>query len=103
MDGNYIKQFLLEKDCDDLVTTYRTNVPNAIHMGGVWEHQIRSIRNFLSFLLFHHGSQLDDESLHTFIHEAAAIINSLPLSIQNTNDPMSLDPLMPIHLLTMKF
>lgn len=34
--------------------------------------------------------------------EAAAIINSRPLSIQNTNDPMSLEPLTPNHLLTMR-
>ena len=56
MNDNYIKQFLLDKDCDYLVTTFRTNVPNRSHMGGVWKHQIRSIRNVLSSLLFHHGS-----------------------------------------------
>lgn len=102
MDDNHIKQFLLDKGCDYLVTTFRTNVPNASHMGGVWERQIRSIRNVLSSLLFHHGCHLDDESLHTFMCEAAAIINSRPLSIQNTNDPMSLEPLTPNHLLTMR-
>ena len=78
------------------------NVPSASHMGGIWERQIRSVRNVLSSLLFHHGLQLDDESLRTFMCETAAIVNSRPLSVQDLNDPMSLEPLSPNHLLTMK-
>ena len=57
------------------------NVPHASHMGGSWERQIRSARGVLSGLLDVHGDQLDDESLRTFMVEAEAIINSLPLSL----------------------
>ena len=71
-------------------------------MGGVWERQIRSVRNVLSALMCDHGTQLDDESLRTLMCEAAAIVNSRPLSVQNLNDPVSLEPLTPNHLLTMK-
>ena len=100
MDENQIQQFLLQEGCDYF--SFKMNVPSASHMGGIWERQIRSVRNVLSSLLFHHGLQLDDESLRTFMCETAAIVNSRPLSVQDLNDPMSLEPLSPNHLLTMK-
>ena len=78
------------------------DVPNASHMGGVWEHQIRSVRNVLSALTRNHRTQLDNESLCTLMCEVAAIVNSRPLSVQNMNDPMLLEPLTTNHLLTMK-
>ena len=59
-------------------------------MGGVWERQIRSVRNVLSVLLENNGNQLDDESLSTFMCEAEAIINSRPLTVDGLADP---DPL----------
>ena len=99
MDDKQIEQFLLQEGCN---FSFKTNVPHASHMGGVWERQIRSVRNVLSSLLYHHGKQLDDESLRTYMCEAAAVVNSRPLTVQNTNDPMSLEPLSPKHLLTMK-
>ena len=34
--------------------------------------------------------------------EAAAVLNSRPLTVENLNDPLSLEPLTPNHLLTMK-
>ena len=42
--------------------------------------------------------------MRTHFHEveAAAVVNSRLLTVQNTNDPMSLEPLSPNHLLTMK-
>ena len=48
------------------------------------------------------GAQLDDESLRTFFCEAEAIVNSRPLTVDSINDPDSLNPLTPNHLLTMK-
>lgn len=48
------------------------------------------------------GTQLDDESLRTFVYEVAAIVNSQPLTTDNLNDPRSLEPLTPNHLLTQK-
>ena len=50
-------------------------------------------------LFCHHGTQLDDESLRTFIIETEAIVNSRPFSIDH-ND--SLEPLTPNYLVTME-
>ena len=47
------------------------------------------------------GLQLDDEYLRTLMCETAANVNSLPLLVDNINDPTSLAPLMPNYLLTM--
>lgn len=100
MNDDQIQQFLLSKGCDFLI--FKKNVPNASHMGGIWERQIRTVRNVLSCLLHQHGSQVNDEELRTFLCEVAAIVNSRPLTVQNVNDPLSADPLTPNHLLTMK-
>ena len=48
------------------------------------------------------GTFLDDESFRTFICEVDSIVNCRPLTIDNLNDPGSLSPLTPNHLLTMK-
>ena len=100
LDEDRISQFLLKENCD--LVDFKMNVPSASHMGGVWERQIRSVGNVMSTLLHHHGSQLDDESLRTFLYEAAAIVNSLPLTVGTLNDPLSFSPLSPSLLLTMK-
>jgi len=100
LDEQRISQFLIGQGCDNLL--FKMNPPHASHMGGVWERQIRSVRNVLSLLLHQHGSQLNDESLRTLMCEAAAIVNSRPLTTQNLSDPLSLNPLTPNHLLTMK-
>ena len=100
LDVEYVSQFLLKENCD--LIDFKMNVPSASHMGGVWERQIRSVRNVMSNLLHQHASQLDDESLRTFLYEAAAIVNSRPLTIDSLNDPLSSPPLSPNLLLTMK-
>ena len=71
-------------------------------MGGVWELQIRTVRNVLASLLEHHGGQLDGESLRTFMVEAEATVNCRPLTVNSMNSWQSLEPLTPNHLLTMK-
>ena len=53
-------------------------------------------------LLQSNGSQLNEESLRTLLCEAEAIVNSRPLTVDSLNDPLSLNPLTPNHLLTMK-
>ena len=78
------------------------NVPSASHMGGAWERQILTVRKILGSLMDQGGSQLDDETLRTLMCEAAATVNSRPLTVDNLNDPTSLEPLTPNHLLTMK-
>jgi hypothetical protein len=91
---------LLKRNCDWI--EFKFNVPSASHMGGVWERQIRTARSVLSALLESNGSQLDDESLRTLMCETEAIVNSRPLTVNDLNDPDSLQPLTPSHLLTMK-
>ena len=100
MDQQAIKAKLLEDSCDWF--SFRMNTPAPSHMGGVWDRQIRSVHNVLSSLLEDNGRQLDDESLRNLLCEAEAIVNSCPLTVHNFNDPDSLNPLTPNHLLTMK-
>ena len=100
MDQQQIHQFLRANDCD--VFEFKMNVPAATFMGGVWERQIRSVRSILVNLLEQNGTQLDDASLRTLPCETAAIVNSRPLTTDNLNNPTSLEPLTPNHLITMK-
>ena len=95
-----IRSELQRHNCDWFV--FNMNVPSASHMGGVWERQIRSVRNVLAALLQSNGSQLNEESLRTLLCEVEAIVNSRPLTVDSINDPLSLNPLTPNHLLTMK-
>ena len=100
LNDDHIRAELLRENCDWV--KFKMNVPAASHMGGIWERQIRSVRNILTALLQNNGLQLDDESLRTLMCEAEAIVNSRPLSIDNLSDPDALSPLTPNHLLTMK-
>ena len=100
MDQNKIRVELLKDHCDWI--EFKMNVPYASHMGGVWERQIRTVRNVLSVLLDQHGSQLDDESLRTFMIEAESIVNGRPLAVDTLNSPEHIEPLTPNMLLTMK-
>ncbi|XP_053398192.1 uncharacterized protein LOC128546018 [Mercenaria mercenaria] len=99
MDVEQVKHFLVNEGCD---FQFQMNVPSACLMGGIWERQIRSVRSILSALMLQNGSQLDDEALRTFMCEAAAIVNSRPLSVSSLNDPNSAEPITPNHLLTCK-
>lgn len=89
--------YLAEKHCDFVM-----NVPDASHMGGIWEWQIRTVRSVLSWVLSKSVGRLDDASLRTFFYEAMAVVNNRPLTTDSINDPKSLEPLTPNHLLTMK-
>ena len=40
--------------------------------------------------------------LQTFLYEAMFIVNSRPLTVESINDPTSVEPLTPNHLLTIK-
>jgi hypothetical protein len=99
MDHSRIGEFLLSESCDWIV--WKKNPPSASHMGGVWERQIRSVRNVLTSLLREHSSALSDESFRTLLAEAECIVNSRPLTVENLNDPTSV-PITPNSLLTMK-
>ena len=99
-DHEKIRGFLQSKGADWI--EWQRNPPHASHMGGVWERQIRSVRNILSSLLKTHGHILNDESFRTLMVEAEAIVNSRPLTVDNISDPDSLDPLSPMNILTLK-
>ena len=97
VDAERLATFLAEKQCD-----FVFNAPHASHAGGVWERQIRTVRNVLNTTLSLAPGRLNDTSLRTLLYEAAAIVNSRPLTTDNLNDPNSLEPLTPNHLITMK-
>ena len=99
MDHDRIRTFLLKHACDWI--EWQKNPPESSHMGGVWERQIRTVRNVLSSLLLEHAGRLDDESFRTLLTEVEAIVNSRPLCVDNLNDENE-SPLTPNHLLTMK-
>ena len=94
-----INQYLHSHGCD---FEFKVNVQSARYMGGVWERQIRSVCSVLNTLLDQAGSQLDDESFRTFTCEAASIINSRQLTMENLNDSLSPEPVIPNHLLIKK-
>lgn len=96
-DTKTLEAFLADKQCEFIF-----NALSASHAGGVWERQIRSIRNVLNFTIVQCPGRLDDASLRTLFYEAMAIVNSLPLNVDGINDPKSLEPLTPNHLILMK-
>jgi hypothetical protein len=78
------------------------NPPHASHFGGVWERKIGLVRRALDAALLQlRLRKLTYDELHTFLLEAAAVVNSIPLwSVSDDpNDPL---PLTPSLLLTMK-
>ena len=100
MDHAVVSKELARTKCD--WTEFKMNVPNASHMGGVWERQIRTVRSVLSPLLANHGSQLDDVSLRTLVVETEAILNSRPLTTDDFTWKETPNPPTPNHLLTQK-
>ncbi|XP_032402158.1 uncharacterized protein LOC116709857 [Xiphophorus hellerii] len=97
VDTNRIITFLAEKQCD-----FNMHTPHSSHTGGVWERQIRTVRNILRSTASLSSGRMDDSSLRTFFYEAMSIVNSRPLTVDNLSDPNSPEPLTPNHLLTMK-
>ncbi|XP_024117236.1 uncharacterized protein LOC112138823 [Oryzias melastigma] len=96
-DPKLLEVFLSEKQCEFIF-----NAPTASHAGGIWERQIRSIKNVLNALLAQCPGRLDDASLRTLFYEAMAVINSRPLTVDGINDPNALEPLTPNHFIMMK-
>ena len=99
MDHSRIHTFLQSESCDWI--TWERNPPDASHMGGVWERQIRTVRTILSSLMKSHKEVLNDEGFHTLIKEVECIVNSRPLSHEDVSDPSS-EIITPNHLLTLK-
>ena len=77
------------------------NTPSSSHMGGIWERQIKTVKNVLTSILEQFPGRLDNSSLRTYLYEVMSIVNSRPLTTEYLNDP-KIEPLTPNHLLTMK-
>ena len=99
IDHDKVNEYLQNENCDYF--EFKMNVPGASHMGGVWERQIRTVRNVLRPLLNNVGSQVDDDSLRTLFYEVMAIVNSRPIAIENLDDSQQ-EILTPNQILTMK-
>ncbi|KAI8513813.1 hypothetical protein Bbelb_081370 [Branchiostoma belcheri] len=89
-----IKDTLLQKEVD-----WKFSPPKGSHFGGVWERQIRTIRQVLNAIM--KKNPLDDEGLHTLLCEAESIVNGRPITAVN-NEVDDLEALTPNRLLTMK-
>ncbi len=72
------------------------NPPSAPHMGGVWERLVRSVKRTLDVVL--KGHCVHEDTLHTFLCEVEAILNSRPLTPVSSS-PHDLEALTPSHFL----
>ena len=78
------------------------NPPHSSNFGGIWERSIRSVRKVIDASLMMLGQRHPTrEELHTFLCEAACIINNTPM-YEITTDPNDPLPITPAKLLTMK-
>lgn len=96
-DTERICLFLAEKQCK-----FVFNAPSASHTGGVWERQIRTIRNILNGILLLCPGRLDDSSLRAIFYEAMSIVNCRQLTVSEIDNTDSLEPLTPNQLLNGK-
>ena len=87
IDDQKVKAELLKAKID-----WIKNPASASNFGGVWERQIRSIRNVRSSLIREQGNRLEEESLRTFLCEAESIVNNRPLTIETLSNPLSEPP-----------
>lgn len=94
VDKERICLFLTEKQCEIVF-----NVPSASHTEGVWERQIRTVRNILNAILLLCPGRVDDSSLRTEFYEAMSIVNCRPLTVSEIDNPDSLEPLTLNHIL----
>ena len=92
MDHTNIQVFLQSNNADSI--KWKINPPAASHMGGIWEHQIRSARGIMASLLQTHAHILNEESLQTL---KEAVISSRPI-----NEGQGFKPLLQNNLLTTK-
>ena len=89
-----VRDQLLERGIE-----WRFNPPQASHMGGVWERQIRTVRRVLAGFTLE--QLMTDESLLTMMTVEEGIVNNWPMTATSTN-PKDLEALTPNHLLLMR-
>ena len=100
MNHEQVKHYL-QKNGSDWIT-WENSPPAASHMGGIWEHQIRTARTILDALLKTHSCSLNDKNFRTLLAETEGIINSRLLTVETPSDVNSQIPLSPSNLITQK-
>ena len=100
MNHSKISKYLQMHGADWIIQINKP--PTASRKGGVWERQIRTVRGILNALVKTHGKILYNESTHTLLVEAEAIVNSRPMTTETINDVKSDISLSPANSLTMK-
>ncbi|XP_067306912.1 uncharacterized protein [Pseudorasbora parva] len=76
--------------------SFKFNPPSAPHFGGIWEREVRSIKNALQVAV---GTQaVAEDVLSTVLVEVEGILNSKPLGYVST-DVADIDPITPNILL----
>ena len=83
IDDGRVKTELLK-----LITDWINNPAFASNFRGVWERQIRSIRNVMNALIKEHGTYMDEETLTAFLFEAKATVNNRPFTVKTLSDPL---------------
>lgn len=101
LDKDRLTAFLLGKQCD-----FTMNIPDASHMEGVLERQIRTVRSILNYIFSKRNlplpGKLDDASLRKSVYEAMSVVNSCPLITDSISEPKNLKSLKPNLLVTMR-
>ena len=88
---------LKEHNCE-----WKLNTPKATHSGGVWEWQMKSVKNILRTCLHNLGLRvLNWDDLYTFLQECVCILSITPLW-EYSFDPNNSRPLTPNMLLTLR-
>lgn len=86
----------LKAQLSDYQISFKFNPPSAPHFGGIWEREVRSIKNALQVAV---GTQaVTEDVLSTVLVEVEGILNSKPLGYAST-DVADMDPITPNILL----
>lgn len=97
INSSKLTLYLTEKQCD-----FVFNAPSSRHTGGIWERQVHTVRNILNAVLQLSPGRLDASSLRTLFYKAMSIVNSRILTVSELNNPKTIEPLTPNHILTAK-
>ncbi len=92
----HIVQWMKQEDIE-----WVFNPPLAPHFGGIWEREIKTVKQVLNSMISEQNIKLKDEALHTLMCEVEFILNNRPLTAIS-QDPDDYEPLTPNHLLLLQ-